>query len=170
MKRWVVEDFVDKSPEEVRAVQAAYHESEKTPPRKKKRKSKSRASWISRKQRKADRKKNKKVQQDKIDAFYASWEWKRLRYDYLKGKERRCECCGARPSDGVRIVVDHIKPIRHYWHLRFEKSQLQMLCDDCNMGKGSRDETDWREQNDKEQCDSADIVLTVLAEMASAKG
>lgn len=79
-----------------------------------------------------------------LASFYSSWEWARLRYDFLKGRQRRCECCGATPEDGVRIVVDHIKPIRHHWHLRLDGANLQMLCDPCNMGKGSRDETDWR--------------------------
>lgn len=83
----------------------------------------------------------------KISEFYASWEWKRLRYDFIKDKQRRCECCGASPTDGIRIVVDHIKPIRRFWHLRLDRMNLQMLCDDCNMGKGSRDETDWRQSN-----------------------
>src|SRR5262249_17914512 len=76
--------------------------------------------------------------------FYQSWEWKRLRYDYIKDKERGCECCGAAPPRVV-INVDHIKPIRRYWHLRLEKANLQLLCEGCNMGKGSHDETDWRD-------------------------
>jgi hypothetical protein len=83
-------------------------------------------------------------QEELISEFYHSWEWKRVRYDFLKGRQRRCECCGATPEHGVRIVVDHIKPIRHYWDLRLDPANLQLLCDDCNMGKGSRDETDWR--------------------------
>lgn len=82
--------------------------------------------------------------ENKIRDFYECWEWKRLRYDFLKEKDRRCQCCGTSADDGVRIVVDHIKPIRFFWDLRLEKSNLQILCDDCNMGKGSRDQTDWR--------------------------
>ena len=78
------------------------------------------------------------------DEFYASWEWKRLRYDFLKDKARRCGCCGRSPDDGVAVNVDHIKPIRHHWRLRLDYNNLQILCSDCNMGKGSRDETDWR--------------------------
>jgi hypothetical protein len=78
-----------------------------------------------------------------IKAFYASWEWKQLSYDVKQERGRTCECCGAKPPH-VRIITDHIKPIRHYWHLRFDRSNLQVLCDDCNMGKGSRDETDFR--------------------------
>ena len=51
-----------------------------------------------------------------------------------------CQCCGATPgmmtvgSAGVRIVVDHIKPISKYWELRLAKSNVQILCDECNMG------------------------------------
>lgn len=45
------------------------------------------------------------------------------------------------------MVVDHIKPIRKHWHLRLDSNNLQILCDDCNMGKGSRGETDWRQHN-----------------------
>jgi hypothetical protein len=86
-----------------------------------------------------------KPTQQQIDKFYASWEWKRLRYDFIKDKDRRCGCCGATPEDGARIVVDHVKPIRLFWGLRLDKKNLQLLCDDCNMGKGSRDQTDWRE-------------------------
>lgn len=83
-------------------------------------------------------------EEKKIFAFYDSWEWKRVRYEFIKDKERKCNCCGATPKNGVRIVVDHIKPIRHFWNLRMDSNNLQILCDDCNMGKGSSDQTDWR--------------------------
>jgi 5-methylcytosine-specific restriction endonuclease McrA len=43
------------------------------------------------------------------------------------------------------VVVDHIRPIRHHWELRLDINNLQLLCDDCNKGKGSTDETDWRD-------------------------
>ena len=55
-----------------------------------------------------------------------------------------CQACGARKSDGAKLVVDHIKPVRHYWHLRFAADNLQVLCEPCNLGKGSWDQTDWR--------------------------
>lgn len=79
-----------------------------------------------------------------IASFYESWGWKRARYDFIKDKQRRCQCCGATPENGVRIVVDHIHPIRKFWSRRLDPSNFQILCDDCNMGKGSRDQTDWR--------------------------
>jgi 5-methylcytosine-specific restriction endonuclease McrA len=84
------------------------------------------------------------------DAFYASWEWRTLRMQVLKEHGPACQCCGARPgqfdSGGapVKIVVDHIKPLSRYWHLRLEKTNLQVLCDECNQGKGAWDETDHR--------------------------
>jgi 5-methylcytosine-specific restriction endonuclease McrA len=79
-----------------------------------------------------------------IAEFYKSWDWKRLSYETRKERGQRCECCGATPAHGVRIVCDHIKPIRKHWHLRLDRDNLQVLCDDCNMGKGSHDDTDWR--------------------------
>lgn len=50
--------------------------------------------------------------------------------------------CGSTRSDldlegnPVRIVVDHIKPISKHWHLRLDPDNLQVLCNDCNKGKG----------------------------------
>ena len=85
------------------------------------------------------------------DDFYYSWEWRTLRMEILKASGRRCQCCGATPSDTgldgkkVRLVVDHIKPLSKFWSLRLERSNLQVLCDECNQGKGAWDETDWRE-------------------------
>lgn len=102
------------------------------------------------------------VPQNDIDAFYASWEWKRVRYDFLKNLDRRCQCCGATPGHNIRIVVDHIKPIRFHWNLRLLMSNLQLLCDDCNMGKGSRDETDWRLSQFDE--DGFDRALSVVVD------
>ena len=57
-------------------------------------------------------------------------------------------CCGATPENGAIIHVDHIKPIRRFWAMRLQPDNLQVLCEDCNMGKGSRDQTDWHPDND----------------------
>lgn len=83
------------------------------------------------------------VSDKEIREFYDSWEWRRLSYEAKVARGRACECCGARPPD-VRIHTDHIKPIRLFWHLRLEWTNLQILCEDCNKGKGSRDDTDFR--------------------------
>lgn len=62
----------------------------------------------------------------------------------LTKRGARCECCGATPKNGIAIHVDHIKPRRKYPELALEESNLQILCEVCNHGKGSWNETDWR--------------------------
>ena len=78
------------------------------------------------------------------EKFLSSPEWRRLRYDVLKERGARCECCGATPSTGAVMNVDHIKPRKTHPHLSLQKFNLQVLCGDCNAGKGNRDSTDWR--------------------------
>jgi 5-methylcytosine-specific restriction endonuclease McrA len=111
------------------------------------------------------------------DAFYKSWEWRTLRMEAIKEFGRACQCCGAEPGmkdaagNPVRIVVDHIKPISKYWHLRLDRKNLQILCDECNMGKGNWDETDFRSPEAPDEWVEApqeDIVLSVLDEMGKA--
>lgn len=68
-------------------------------------------------------------------------EWMRLRYSVLLEQGRECNCCGSKRGP---FHVDHIKPRLKYPHLALEKSNLQVLCENCNMGKGAWDETDWR--------------------------
>lgn len=80
-----------------------------------------------------------------LRAFYDSWEWARFAYRIKKERGRRCEMCGATPADGVCIVADHIRPVRYYWHLRLTETNIQILCDDDNRGKGSWDTADFRE-------------------------
>lgn len=82
--------------------------------------------------------------------FYESWEWRTLRMKVLKEHGTACQCCGANKGEAtvgggsVRIVVDHIKPLSKFWELRLSRDNLQVLCDECNMGKGAWDETDYR--------------------------
>jgi 5-methylcytosine-specific restriction endonuclease McrA len=80
----------------------------------------------------------------RLKGFYNSWRWRKLRYEVLKEYGATCQCCGVSAADGVPICVDHIRPLRKYWDLRLERSNLQILCGPCNMGKASRDETDFR--------------------------
>src|SRR4051812_22617275 len=70
-------------------------------------------------------------------AFYQSREWRDLRYKALLRSDGRCECCGRSRHDGVKLHVDHIKPMHRYPALRLTLSNLQVLCEDCNMGKGA---------------------------------
>lgn len=76
--------------------------------------------------------------------FYATPEWKRLRYETLVKYGGRCMACGVSAEDGARINIDHIEPISAAWHRRLDPTNLQVLCGSCNAGKGGRDQTDWR--------------------------
>ena len=87
---------------------------------------------------------NDRKTDDVVQEFYASFEWRRMRMEVFKLYERKCMCCGARPEDGVRIHVDHIRPLRFFWDLRLNIDNLQVLCEVCNHGKGNWDRTDWR--------------------------
>ena len=78
------------------------------------------------------------------DAFLKSYQWRSLRMNVLVKFGPRCQCCGATSADGVRIHVDHIKPRRTHPHLALVENNLQILCEECNHGKGSWDRTDWR--------------------------
>jgi 5-methylcytosine-specific restriction endonuclease McrA len=77
----------------------------------------------------------------RIQSFYGSYEWKQLRYATLRKYPLRCMCC--RNTDAI-LNVDHIRPIRKYWHLRLDPNNVQILCADCNRGKGNWDEADFR--------------------------
>lgn len=64
----------------------------------------------------------------------------------LIARGARCECCGASPQKhGVRLNVDHIKPRRFFPELALDETNTQVLCEDCNHGKGNWDQTDWRQ-------------------------
>jgi 5-methylcytosine-specific restriction endonuclease McrA len=83
--------------------------------------------------------KNKKRRGGK-GGIYQSWEWKKLRFEVLKHYGPKCMLCGSEHH----IVVDHIKPVRAHPELALDFDNLQVLCNDCNMGKSYDDETDFR--------------------------
>lgn len=72
--------------------------------------------------------------------FYSSWEWKKARFEILKRYGPVCMLCGSED----RIVVDHIKPRSKFPELELDLDNLQVLCNDCNMGKSNDDYTDFR--------------------------
>lgn len=76
--------------------------------------------------------------------FFESREWKELRYEALVRHGARCQCCGSDRTHGKRIHVDHIKPRCQFPALQWDSNNLQVLCEDCNLGKGSWDRSDWR--------------------------
>jgi len=56
-----------------------------------------------------------------------------LRYDVLKRDAFRCVICGRTARDGVKLHVDHIRPVSKGG--KTELNNLRTLCDACNMGK-----------------------------------
>ena len=84
-----------------------------------------------------------RVQKPKTD-FYLSREWRSLRYRVLTKYGGRCMVCGRTAKDGIVIHVDHIKPRSKFPHLELVEDNLQILCEDDNLGKSNRDQTDWR--------------------------
>jgi 5-methylcytosine-specific restriction endonuclease McrA len=48
-----------------------------------------------------------------------------------------CQICGATRSDGIMLVVDHIRPVSKGG--KTELDNLQTLCDRCNLGKSDKD-------------------------------
>lgn len=84
------------------------------------------------------------------DDFLQTFEWRKLRMVALKKYGAQCQCCGASPNTGAVMNVDHIKPRRIYPELALELSNLQVLCNACNHGKGSWDDTDWRKKEENQ--------------------
>jgi 5-methylcytosine-specific restriction endonuclease McrA len=89
------------------------------------------------------------VQAVATDAFLSSYEWRRVRMQALKRHGTRCQCCGATPATGAVMNVDHIKPRKLFPELALDVDNLQVLCHECNHGKGNWDMTDWRGEEAK---------------------
>jgi hypothetical protein len=64
-----------------------------------------------------------------------------LKYAVLKRDNRTCQLCGAKAPD-VELHIDHIVPLSKGGTTTLDN--LQVLCADCNLGKGNSDDTDWR--------------------------
>lgn len=59
-----------------------------------------------------------------------------MRYDVLKRDNFQCQLCGHTKDDGVKLHVDHIKPIAKGG--KTQMSNLRTLCEDCNLGKSDK--------------------------------
>lgn len=105
---------------------------------------------VSPKQDTPKRAKTHRTPKGKRGGFYSSWEWKAARYEALKMHGRRCQCCGWRPGDTEHghLVVDHIKPRSKHPELSLSVENLQVMCNDCNMGKSNIWEDDFRDVED----------------------
>ena len=60
---------------------------------------------------------------------------KKLRYQVLKRDHYQCVICGRGAKDGVKLHVDHIKPVARGGKTTL--NNLRTLCADCNLGKSS---------------------------------
>lgn len=77
--------------------------------------------------------------------FYSTKEWLSLRVRVLEKYECKCMMCGRNPKDHKIVIhVDHIKPRSKFPELSLEFTNLQLLCEDCNLGKSNKYQTDWR--------------------------
>lgn len=93
------------------------------------------------------RKRQKRARVSKLDNddFYMSREWRSIRVRVLERYECKCMMCGRSPREhSIVIHVDHIKPRSKYPELSLDFDNLQLLCEDCNLGKSNKYETDWR--------------------------
>lgn len=94
--------------------------------------------------KKIDKKKLKENKYIKSDDFLSSYEWRKLRLEALLKYGRRCLCCGNSPDSGAVLNVDHILPRKTHPELALDINNLQVLCNDCNHGKGNWNTTDFR--------------------------
>jgi 5-methylcytosine-specific restriction endonuclease McrA len=105
----------------------------------------------------------KRAQKAYSKDFYQSPEWRMLRVRVLEKYECKCMMCGRSPkAHGIAIHVDHIKPISKAPELCLEFNNLQLLCEDCNLGKSNKYDTDWRPAAE-EQDDAAELEIAYQA-------
>lgn len=57
-----------------------------------------------------------------------------LRFEIFKRDDYRCQMCGVTAKDGAKLEIDHIHPVSKGGSNN--TSNLQVLCRDCNAGKG----------------------------------
>jgi hypothetical protein len=66
--------------------------------------------------------------------LFESEQWRAMRALVLRLDNYTCQHCGAR---NVRLHVDHKIPITVDWSRRLDLLNLQVLCEDCNVGKSN---------------------------------
>ena len=59
-----------------------------------------------------------------------------IRYNVFQRDNYTCQICGATAKDGAKLHVDHIIPVSKGG--KTVMSNLQILCDRCNIGKGDK--------------------------------
>lgn len=71
--------------------------------------------------------------------FYRTKAWRELRLTILLASDCSCKICGNTSEKGAVLHVDHIKPRSLYPELAMDESNLQVLCEDCNIAKSNND-------------------------------
>jgi len=70
--------------------------------------------------------------------FYDTWEWRDLRWQVLTASNGKCKVCNRGKDNGIILHVDHIKPRSKFPALELVFDNLQVLCEDCNIGKSNK--------------------------------
>lgn len=65
-----------------------------------------------------------------------------IRYNVLKRDNFTCKICGATAKDGAKLHADHIIPISEGG--KTVMSNLQTLCERCNIGKSNKIDNDFK--------------------------
>ena len=63
---------------------------------------------------------------------YAKYFWKELAKFILKRDNYKCQKCGIEHKNQNKLIVHHKKPWAKYPELRFEPSNLMVLCEECH--------------------------------------
>jgi 5-methylcytosine-specific restriction endonuclease McrA len=78
------------------------------------------------------------------DEFFISEAWIVLKRNIRIAYGKQCMCCKNRTSI---MHIDHIKPRSKHKHLELDPTNLQVLCEKCNMSKSNLHETEYRPAN-----------------------
>ena len=81
----------------------------------------------------------RKRRTEEREAFYSSPEWAFIRDIIIQEHGRVCHRCGKKIKKDVDLTVDHIKPRSKFPDLALDKSNLRVLCRQCNSRKGARE-------------------------------
>lgn len=77
-----------------------------------------------------------------IEKYKQSVEYERslmtesLRMKILRRDNYKCQICGCTAKDGVKLHIDHIKPVSKGG--KTVESNLRVLCDRCNIGRSNK--------------------------------
>jgi len=106
----------------------------------------------------------RKVRRWSNKGFYNSNKWRELRVDVMEQNRCRCMMCGRSPKNHKIVLhVDHIKPRSQYPELELDINNLQILCEDCNLGKVNYYQTDWRPELVEEMQETIDRLEAFIA-------